>query len=206
FMSYITYILIWLKSNEIFLTFVSVSLFPAFIVAGIALRSISLLRGLGGLLLSIAIGLFFVYPILLIFSIAILSPNPNYHVISFSDSEGFTANLPEVSTGAFGTGNVISSKASLQSSSESASSLLSFFEKLFSFILIRYEDGTISDRFSHILHRTILPGGFLDSIAFLSVWIIIPAVISIYSTVVFIKEFSSYLGGDIDIAGLSKLI
>ncbi|MCX8202316.1 MAG: hypothetical protein N3G74_00705 [Candidatus Micrarchaeota archaeon] len=207
FISYIAYILIWLKTNEIFLTFVSVALFPSFLVAGIALRSISIMRGLGGLLLSIAVGSFFIYPMLLIFVTTIISPDPNYHVISFSDSSGFAANIPEISdSGSAGTGNIISSRSTIDSQKESANSLIRFFEKMFSFVLIKHEDGSTSDIFTHLMFRTIEPGGFLDSIAFLSVWVIVPAVISIYGTLVFIKEFSTFLGGDIDIAGLSKLI
>ncbi len=206
FISYIGYILIWLKTNEIFLTFVSVALFPSFLVAGIALRSISILRGVGGLMLSLAIGLFFVYPILLVFVTTIISPDPNYHVIVFSDSEGFVANLPDVSDITSNQGNIISSKNTLESNKEAGISVLSFFEKIFSFILVKNPDGTMSDIFSHMIFRTIEPNGFLDNVAFLSVWILIPAIISIYGTVVFIKEFSTFLGGDIDIAGLSKLI
>lgn len=206
FISYIGYILIWLKTNEVFLTFVSVALFPSFLVAGIALRSISIMRGVGGLMLSLAIGLFFVYPILLVFVTTIISPDPNYHVIVFSDSEGFIANLPDVSDSTSNQGNIISSKSTLESNKEAGVSVLSFFEKLFSFVLVKNPDGTMSDIFSHMIFRTIEPNGFLDNVAFLSVWILIPAIISIYGTVIFIKEFSTFLGGDIDIAGLSKLI
>lgn len=207
FLSYIFYILLWLKTNEIFLTFVSVALFPSFIAAGIAFRSISLVRNTGGLLLSIAFGTFFVYPMLLIFITSVISPDPQYHVIVFSDSAGFTANLPQITdSGTATVGNIISSSDYSASRKDSSLSILSFFEKLFSFMIVKTSDGNTYNILSYMLLRSLLPNGFLDSIAFLSVWIIVPAVISIYGTIIFVKEFSKFLGGDATIAGLSKLI
>jgi len=196
FLNTASYILIWLKTNEIFLTFISEALFPSFLIAGLALRSLSLFRGVGGLMLSIAIGTFFVYPMILLFSMTLISPDPNYHPIYITDESGFVAALPNVQFSP-SQGNIISTKEVLYNQSNTNKNIVSFMGDLVGFVvnnLFLFSNGTIS------------PNGFLDTIAFLSVWMTVPAIISIYGTLVFIKEFSIFLGGDIDIAGLSKLI
>lgn len=202
FIKFGTYVLFWLKGNEIFLSFVSIALFPSFLIAGIALRSISLFRGVGGLLISIAVGTFFVYPMLLIFVTTIISPDPSYYQLTFTDYSGFVASLPSYPDSQTTKGNLISSKQNLIEEKNYMQSTLEFYKNVHSSLTSDYAGHSLLEKSFY----TILPNGFLDSMAFLSVWVIIPAIISIYALLIFIKEFSTFIGGDIDIAGLSKLI
>ncbi len=50
------------KFQEVFLRFIAIALFPAFAIIGVVLRTFSFTRKLGGLLLAIALGLYFVMP------------------------------------------------------------------------------------------------------------------------------------------------
>ncbi|MEM4133631.1 MAG: hypothetical protein QXO35_00190 [Candidatus Micrarchaeia archaeon] len=211
FITFGTNLLILIKVNQLFLVFTSVALFPMFLIAGIALRSISLLRGVGGLLLSIAIGSFFVYPFLLLLSFSIVSPNPNSNVIYLSDDSGFVTDLPSLDSGIQENQiEWLSSKSSYTSIVDSVKKVAQFSINLFNMIVnIKGNIGgqeVSTDFISYMFFSSILPNGFLDNMAFLSMWMFVPFIISIYSLLVFIKEFSSFLGGDIDIAGLSKLI
>lgn len=54
--------LILIKSQEILLVFVNASIFPAFIAIGIALRAFPAFRKLGGLMMGIALSLYYVFP------------------------------------------------------------------------------------------------------------------------------------------------
>lgn len=201
--------LLLLKANSIFLLFVNVSLFPAFIISGLALRSISILRRLGGLLFAIAIGTYFVYPILIIFSLSLIQQGPYSLIYSFTDNSGFSSidlnpnnnslssNLEVI------TPNVVGSQEDLLWYQKLAQFGKDIFEK---YLFIKLPNGDTVDFISYITFRTLYQNGFLDSIAMISVWILVPFIISLYVLIVFIKELSSFVGGDIDIAGLSKLI
>ncbi|MEM3369578.1 MAG: hypothetical protein QXE90_01860, partial [Candidatus Micrarchaeia archaeon] len=104
----------------------------------------------------------------------------------------------------------LSSKSSYTSIVDSVKKVAQFSINLFNMIVnIKGNIGgqeVSTDFISYMFFSSILPNGFLDNMAFLSMWMFVPFIISIYSLLVFIKEFSSFLGGDIDIAGLSKLI
>ena len=54
------------KFQEIFISFIGISLGPILFVVGTALRAFNLSRRLGGLLMAIAISLYYVYPIFLV--------------------------------------------------------------------------------------------------------------------------------------------
>ncbi|MBI5227096.1 hypothetical protein HY988_00775 [Candidatus Micrarchaeota archaeon] len=55
-------ILMITKMQEIFLRFIALAIFPSFFVAGTLLRTFTFTRRLGGLMLAIAIALYFIYP------------------------------------------------------------------------------------------------------------------------------------------------
>jgi|GEM_PF-3633622 len=200
--------LLLLKANSIFLVFIATSLFPAFIISGLVFRSISILRRLGGLLFAIAVGTYFVYPMLIIFSMSIVQPNPNYLVYSFSDNSGFSAID-------LGSGQTTSSNVEVITDTNPVSQEdLAWYEKILKFandfiekyIFIKLPTGEPTDMISYTLFRTIYPGGFLDSMARITVWILVPFIISLYALVLFIKGFSEFVGGEVDIAGLSRLL
>ena len=201
--------LILIKANSLFLSFVMNALFPAFIIAGLVLRSISLFRGVGGLLFSIAVGTYFVYPILIIFSMTLISPDPSAFVSAFSDNSQFiTADSSQLSSPPpEGSGTVIVSEGIDQSNVGWYNKLAVFSKDLTTkYLWVKTPEGNTVDFISYTMFRTIMPGGFLDNLSFLSVWIFVPFILSLYGLISFIKEFSQFVGGDMDLAGFSKLI
>lgn len=65
--------LVLIKSQEILLVFVNASVFPVFISVGIALRAFPAFRKLGGLMMGIALSLYYVFPAFYILGSYILS-------------------------------------------------------------------------------------------------------------------------------------
>lgn len=192
----LTTILLLLKANSIFLLVISTAIFPMFLVAGIALRAISFMRKVGGLLLAIALGLYFVYPMLIILSTVIVSPNSNSFVLNYDDLSRFVTS-PQTSS---------SSTSSSLTPQSAITTLSSNIANTFSNGYYVNVDGTKVDWLSYNTLNVIRPGGFIDSVAFITVWIGVPFLITLYSTFIFIREFSTLIGGDTDIAGLSRLM
>mgnify|MGYP001252692361 CR=1 FL=1 len=203
--------LILLKANSMFLSFASAALFPALIISGLVLRSISLFRGLGGLLFSIAIGAYFIYPMLIIFSMTLISPDPAAFISAFSDNSQFiTAEasvLSDVAASAGTGGVVVVSENTAVSDTSWGSSVLTFSKDLLTkYLWVNTGSDSKVDRISYHLFRTIMPQGFLDNLAFISVWVFVPFIVSIYGLLAFIKEFAQFVSGDAKIMGLSRLI
>lgn len=61
------------KLQEVFVTFIGKALFPVLLSLGIVLRSFPYTRRLGGLLMAIAISLFFVYPMFYVFGAFVIN-------------------------------------------------------------------------------------------------------------------------------------
>ncbi len=55
------------RFQEVLISFIGIALFPVLLTAGILLRSFMLTRKLGGLLMALALSLYFIYPIFFIF-------------------------------------------------------------------------------------------------------------------------------------------
>jgi hypothetical protein len=208
FINSLNTILLLLKANSMFLVFVSKSLFPMFLIAGLALRSISILRNVGGLMLSLSLGLYFVYPMLIVLSTAIISPNPNSFVLGYDDLTGFLStpterpNVTPISTSEIPKIDDTADSGMIDKMLGIVGNVLTLFEDAF------FKDigGHKVDWISYQLFNLIMPNGFIDNVACITVWIFVPMIVSIYGTLIFVKEFSSLLGGDVDIAGLSKLV
>ena len=73
--SYLTTVMMLLKYQEIFMLIGGYYLFPLLLGLGLLFRSISITRELGGLLIGIALGLFYVLPYMYILSQVILQSN-----------------------------------------------------------------------------------------------------------------------------------
>lgn len=230
----LTGLLIMLKAHTIFLSIIQNALFPMFFIGGIILRSISFLRGIGGLLIAISLGLFFVYPTAMILTSLVISPNPDQFPIVFEDYTQF-ATPPEgvaaedLETELFAWGNLDTQRAvtdeelarsgvHIRTYSEFFRPLKSAFaanpvtyavdlavpiEELFRTIEI---EGKEYDAVSYYLFNVVQPRGFISNTAFLSVWVLVQTLIVVYATVIFIKDTSPFFGGDIDIAGLARLL
>ena len=189
-------------------------------VGGIILRSISFLRGIGGLLIAIALGLFFVYPMMIILTTLVISPDADNFPTLFSDYTRFTSTTEAEDT------RFIDSP-----SDASRNIIVRTFDVPFSESLLRNTDtvveyysgndpnlrsilriktyevnGKTYDMISYYLFNIVQPGGFVDNTAFLTVWIVIQSILVIYSTVIFIKTTSPFFGGDVDIGLFARLL
>ncbi len=60
--NWISKVMLLMKFQEVFLRFISVALFPVLLVIGIVLRSFAFTRRLGGLLMALALSLYYIYP------------------------------------------------------------------------------------------------------------------------------------------------
>jgi hypothetical protein len=208
-----TTMLLLIKSQVILLSIIEKSLFGLFLVGGIALRSIGVMRKLGGLLIAIALGTYFFYPMIVILATLVVSPTAGQMPLVFDDFSYFTATPVQpaaasspydVDIGISGSATTVSGMSPVQPAEGTVAQPNPAYSSLLT------SDVKIGDKsYSPIVYymfNVIEPNGFIDNVAFLSVWVLAITVIVIYSTVTFIKELSPYFGGDTDIAGLAKLI
>ena len=177
----------FLKIHSILFTLIEKVIFPVFLVAGIIMRALSPFRKLGGLLIAIAVGLYFIYPFMFILQALILSPDPNVFPITF---EQFQENAPETTVTYQG-----------QTETVQGNILTGIMNWPF-----REVNGEKVDVFTYYLFGLVRSGGDLDTTAFLGVWILVPEVITVYTLVIFIMGLSPFFGGDVGIAGLQKLL
>ena len=70
---FITKLMTITKLQEVFVTFIGKALFPVLLSLGIVLRSFPYTRKLGGLLMAIAISLFFIYPMFYVFGAFVMN-------------------------------------------------------------------------------------------------------------------------------------
>ena len=208
-----TTILILLKSQVILLTIIEKSLFGLFLIGGIALRSIGIMRKLGGLLIAMAFGAYFFYPMMVILVTLVISPTAGQMPLVFDDFSHFTASPIQpatesspygVSIGISGSATTVSGISPVQPAAGTAAEINPSYSNLLT-SEVKMGEKSYSPVVYYMLN-VISPNGFIDNVAFLSVWVLAVTVIVIYSTVTFIKELSPYFGGDTDIAGLAKLI
>ncbi|VVB73410.1 Uncharacterised protein [uncultured archaeon] len=203
-----TTMLLLLKSQVILLTVIEKALFGLFLVGGIALRSIGITRKLGGLLIALALGAYFFYPMVIILTTLVISPTAGQMPVVFDDFSYFTT--PPISAdSSYGTDIGIPGSATIDSGDASAQPETGN-EVNTAYVHALTSDAEINGKSYNMITYNMLnviqPNGFIDNVAFLSVWIMAITVIVIYSTVTFIKELSPYFGGDTDIAGLARMI
>ena len=153
-----------------FLEFVEAGMFSIFLVSGIILRTFTPTRRLGGLLIAIAIGIYLIFPTLLIL-VSLVAPNTTFELEDFENVftyGGEAHSFPGV--------------------------LWVFFKNV---------AGTGLNFPSYLAVEIFKP---FEKAAILFVWIFVQQLIIIYATVVSIREISQFLGGDIEIAGLTRLL
>jgi hypothetical protein len=184
---FLTKALQFLSIHNIMFTIIEKVIFPLFLVAGIVLRAVSPFRKLGGLLIAIAVGLYFIYPFMFILQSLIIAPDPDKFPLTF---EQFQENIPDVPVAIDG---------------QQATMPNNLITGMFSWFN-REVDGKQIDMITYYTFRMVQPGGDLETSSFIGVWIIIPEIIVIYTLILFIKGLSPFFGGDVDIAGLSKLV
>lgn len=179
--TYLTTLLGIIKANQMMLVLVENAIFPIFLVLGVILRTFSFTRKIGGLLIAMAVALYFFYPAVVILQGTVISPDSNMVKLRFTTCPGDVSiyNKIDPATGAVTTP-------------------LNIF--------------TVNDGGSRygicpwVGWDASEPGGIIDTTAAISVWIFIQFIILIYLTASFIMSLSPLFGGDIDIAGLSRLL
>ncbi|VVC03547.1 Uncharacterised protein [Candidatus Bilamarchaeum dharawalense] len=251
------------KFQEVLLRFIATAVFPAFFVIGAILRAFPLTRKLGGLMLGMAIALYFIYPAFYAFGALLMldikndpqvqlawlsSPaNPAALSTNPTDSPGDYPDPPiansmyirqNMSTlgGTYETGEVMDQLRDMEGKDSGeyfkemeAGALASGQKTTPGFDMSKRvtatEDekqqkieeaskaaddwfGTVSkenkaDNFIGFAFET---GGPLDTLARLTFWSVFFALFSILGTIAAIRSLSITFGGDIEIAGLTRLI
>ncbi|MBN1169812.1 hypothetical protein JXA56_02215 [Candidatus Micrarchaeota archaeon] len=254
------------KFQEILLRFIAVALFPALFVMGVILRTFAFTRRLGGLLLAMALALYFFYPAFYAFGAIVmmdikndpavrnawLSPdnpaNPgNYDIDPFTGPEDYP-NPPIANTmymqGNFsmigGDGNFNTEEASRSLERYEGYTDAQYFNALeqkedgttFTFNLgdrTAYEQSTDEERkaayqnayskglewfndvskenkFDRFVTFAWEPNGPIDTLSRITFWSLFFSFFSIIGTIAVIRSLSITFGGDIEIAGLTRLI
>ncbi|MFH8119820.1 MAG: hypothetical protein QXS37_03390 [Candidatus Aenigmatarchaeota archaeon] len=169
---------IYLTGAEMLLISIGKTIFPNLFILGIALRTFSASRKLGGLLLSISVCTYLIYPLLIILTTLII--NPTGTTFEFED-------ISEVYV--------------------KQNTVIPFPLNLFSSVEVITKTGSVKVPFVYYkLFGLVMPGGIFEKAAILTIWIFTQQLIIIYATVISIREISVFLGGDIEIAGLSRLL
>jgi hypothetical protein len=190
-------VMMLLKVQEIIFDFIELALFPILLVMGLIFRTFFFTRKLGGLLIALAIGLYLVYPV-----VFILGHNMFVHTVTTdrTDPTSFVSyNVNIVS-------NIVvvdTSDAEAKFQSELPDGTrIDFFESILNTIggagetIIGYGSG----------QYVIGEGGFLDKTGLLLVYATFIPFAALMTTIGFVRGLSVALGGDIEIAGLTRLL
>ncbi|MFH1447634.1 MAG: hypothetical protein ABIG39_02115 [Candidatus Micrarchaeota archaeon] len=189
-------IMMVMKMQQLLLNYIESTLFPVLMIMGLVLRSFFFTRKLGGLLIAIAVGLYLVYPLIYVLAHNIwlntiykdralsTSYNTNidsYLLFSYVDEDLMNVVHPELAVGE------------------------TLFDRL---IKMRVNSGG--------LYNSILPyingdfiigdGGYLEKTGVMLVYATFIPFIALMVTIGFVRGLSIALGGDVEIAGLTKFI
>ena len=252
------------KLQEVLLRFIAVALFPSLFVIGAILRTFAFTRKLGGLLLAMAIALYFVFPAFYAFGALVMLDLKNQAYQNWQASPQNPARLstdptdsprdypdPPIANSMYNTGNFSMIGGSGTFSVEDAKDKLRNYEGLTS---DQYMDkvqkardvgqasellpswdlsknvqatdqqknqslksawtsgmswlGEVSkrSRWDYFVSDAWLPNGPLDSLARITFWSMFFSFLSVIATIASIRSLSITFGGDIEIAGLTRLI
>ncbi|HSB47440.1 MAG TPA: hypothetical protein VLD37_05480 [Candidatus Bilamarchaeum sp.] len=247
------------KFQEVLLRFVATALFPALFVMGALLRTFQLTRKLGGLLLAIAISLYFIFPAFYAFGALImldLKNDPQIRNAWVSNStinpQGAANPDPPIANTMYIRGDMPIPGGSGVVSTEEMRDRLADYEGIPSEQYFQYmEQGrdsggnqmmqsfdlssaahgndseaqrnatfanafnSVDSWFGAISKRSVLdnfvdyawsPNGPLDVLARLTFWSVFFGLFSILGTIAGIRSLSITFGGDVEIAGLTRLI
>ncbi len=244
--SYLTKLLIILRFEEIILRFIVFALFPVLLPLGIALRGFFLTRRLGGLLIAIALALYYVFPMFFVFGDAVYYDVITYHNLapsSINPQEGKNAIAPVVLINHFNIPMVdISSRATAVNvqhpmavsreilntqglSADVCSGLAEWWKKAenpnsnapWLENEVTDTDKVLNAHFTKFMEEYVgdmdlLPSGFkqnlyaLDIVARLMFFTLTFSFLAVIGTIATIKTLSPMLGGDTELAGLTRLI
>lgn len=227
-------VLVFLKFQELLMFMNSVYFFPPFLYLGLILRILPFTRKLGGLILGITLSLFFVLPYLYIAGWIILEATPGFGTKYIVDSSAFVFTV--FSFNVMGGSNVDGEKADLdiseyakeqlfkdlQADKELSNTLL-YSEELFDEngelkenveIGLNSEQGKYEgsknmygDSKDYLTKREERRNNsFVEIVARVVLSIVFITVFALVGTISAVKEISMFFGGDVEIAGLTRLI
>jgi hypothetical protein len=186
------YMMVFLiKANSMMLEVVNVALFPYFLIMGVALRALSTTRKLGGLLIAIALVLYFIYPLVITLSSALIAPSSKLFVVDFGYVYGREISLVDIQDQF----DVATSGGSVDFVT------FNIFRPIMPY---QVRSGEVVN--GELLSGEVVPGGIADTVAFMSVWVFFQFIVVLYATIISIRELSPFFGGDVEIAGLTRLI
>lgn len=170
-----------IKSNWMMLNLVEHAIFPLFLVWGIILRILSFTRKLGGLLIAIAVTLYFFYPAVVILEGVMMSPGSNMLKLEFTQCPG-------------------------EGSIYGKESPDGKWQTPLNFFMIKDAQGSTYGICPFVAWDVPKPGGVIDATAAITTWVLTQFIIMIYLVAMFVTALSPLLGGDVDIAGISRLL
>lgn len=251
------------KFQEIMLRFIATALFPALFVMGAILRTFAFTRRLGGLLLAMAIALYFIFPAFYAFGALVmlgikndplvtsawLSPdnpaNPgnrdadpttgpqNYPDPQIANTMYMSGDFAMVGgNGSFSTGEAVQNLRNYEGvESEEYFRLMEEREQGTTIHFDLTDDTVRTDQeyndsyqrayesgqrwFNNVSHQSMFdnfvefawePNGPIETLSRLTFWSLFFALFSVIGTIAGIRSLSITFGGDIEIAGLTRLI
>ncbi len=175
----LTKVMMSLKFQEILLEYIQKAIFPMLLVYGVLLRTFFFTRRLGGLLIAIALSLYTVYPLMYVlgqFVYVNTTLGSKYVVI---EPSGFESLLEDPNNpGHYDVINLVHNQGKLKKN-------LGYY--ITGEFLIG-NDGILERTGKLLVYSTFLP------------------FIAIFTTIASVKALSLLLGGDVEIAGLTRLI
>ncbi|MCK4319330.1 hypothetical protein KAW38_02040 [Candidatus Micrarchaeota archaeon] len=198
-----------LKFQEILMGFISTALFPVLLISGLVLRSLYLTRRLGGLLMAIAISLYFIFPMFYVLGGIVLhhlQDNGNGHAISafyvkadgqlgkMLDDDSFedAENLADAKK------KICNAKTNLD-----IDNIQGGFEQVYSL----YNEVKVLDADAISDSGWIMgEGGIIDGTSRVMFFSFFFSFLSLMSTIAAVRSLSPMLGGDVEIAGLTHLV
>ncbi|MCI0504318.1 hypothetical protein L0Y65_06455 [Candidatus Micrarchaeota archaeon] len=256
------------RFQEVMLRFIATALFPALFVSGALLRTFTFTRKLGGLLLAMAIALYFIFPSFYAFGALIMLDLKNDPAIQYAwihntdaNPEGANNPNPPIANTMYIRGDIpMPGGGQTNYSTDEVRARLRAYEGMDSATYFDYMEqgrsasgealtpltdpstGRMTDLSSrqhssataaevnaslarskqevdtwygsvskqNMLDKFIgfawMPNGPIDTLARLTFWSVFFALFSIIGTIAAIRSLSSTFGGDIEIAGLTRLI
>jgi len=179
-----------IKGNWMMLNLVEYAIFPLFLVWGIILRSISLTRKLGGLLIAMALVLYFFYPSVIILQGVLLSPQEQ---------------LLQLEGGCPGMGSILD-KDSGAGSIFGTNTSQGWEPKTNIFLSVQDDKGNKFPVCPFMGFTAVGEDGIMSMTAAITVWVTVQFIILVYLVAMMITEISPLFGGDVDIAGISRLL
>ncbi len=248
-------VMMLVKFQEVLLRFIATALFPALFVIGAILRTFTFTRKIGGLMLAMAIALYFIFPSFYAFGALVMLSLKNDPQISgawlhdtVANPQGLNNPDPPIAYSMYLQDNITMIGGNSTGYAEGSRANLSAYEGLspqdyfaaveqggrnitptFDLTSTRYANASDADRnasmvsaraagdswfnavsrenkIDHFLDFAWLANGPIDTLSRLTFWAMFFSLFGILATIAGIRSLSITFGGDVEIAGLTRLI